>query len=66
MKRVKNVDVVYSLLWLALRGIHISDRTIGFALEEDFSSFNECHPMVIACKLIDSVEEVNSIFSKKS
>ena len=64
MERIKNVDVVYSLLWLALRGIHISDRTIGFALEEDFSLLADHHPMMIACDLIVACEKVESIFFK--
>ncbi len=62
MERSKNVDVVYSLLWLAVRGVHISDRTIGFALEEDFSLLADRHPMMIACDLIDACREVESIF----
>ncbi len=61
MPSLTNIAVVRALLELAVQGIEIPDRVIGFALEEDFSglpakdSWAMAHALVIAAKMTPQV-----------
>jgi hypothetical protein len=57
MLALTNIDVVRALLWLGIRGVFIPDRTISFALEEDFSGLATNDPYLAACSLLDAADE---------
>lgn len=63
MLTVTNVEVTRALLWLGMRGVAIPDRTIAFALEEDFSDSPQANPYAIACALLDAVEEASVLLA---